>query len=183
MPRNMDNPTFYKAVCGVQSLQDVRARHGFCVPESDSQRFGAVLKLSKESWLIHLGNRKKTGVHVHFECTRDHNKKCRFHLHIETYPYVESISKKPDVLAQRQPELELRERLHWAIRPALMHIETIKVVTPSARYRPGSPSANSAGKFLPSDLPEDYTVQQYAGFLAKVIEAVVPTVDSFIAKV
>lgn len=189
MPRNMDNPTFYKAVCAIQSLKDVLARHDFGDTESDSLRFGVVLKLSKESWLIHLDNREDTGVHVHFECTRDRmrdrardsTKDHAIHLHIETHPYFPGLAGNKEERARRQPEIDLREHLHSVIRPALQSL-TVKVVGPNAGHPADDPSANSAGSF-PSDLPEDYTVQQYADFLAKVIEAVVPTVDRCIDEV
>jgi hypothetical protein len=176
MPHDRDNKTFYEAVYNTAALQQVLTRHQFLDPELDRPRFGLVLKLSKRRWLINLPNRKETGVHVHFECTKDRI----LLLHIETWPYVGSLSKKPEVQAERQPEIELREQLHQAIRPELKGLGTIKVEDPANPA--DNPSANSAGRF-PSDLPDDCTPEQYAGFVARIIDAVVPTVDRCIAKV
>lgn len=176
MSHDMDNKTFYEAVYNTPSLRQVLEHHAFIDPDMDRQRFGLVLKLSKRSWLIRLDNRDEERVHVHFECASNR----KVHLHIETYPYVGSLSEKPEVQARRQPELELRAQLHRVVRPALKDLEAIKVEDP---VNPADdPSANSAGSFI-SDLPNDYTPEQYAGFVARVIEAAVPTVDRCIDEV
>jgi len=176
MPHDMDNRTFYEAVYKTTALQQVLTRHQFLPRELDRPRFGLVLKLSKKKWLINLPNREETGVHVHFECAKDR----AFHLHIETWPYVGKLSEKPKVQAQRQPELVCREQLHDEIRPALMDLHTIKVKEP--RRPADDPPANSAGSF-PSDLPDDYTPEHYAAFVARIIDAAVPTIDRCIDEV
>jgi hypothetical protein len=176
------NKSFYDAVRNAPALTQVLERHGFRSGSSgqsgelDSQRSGDVLKLSKKKWLIRLDNNRKEGVHVHFECAADRS----LHLHIETYPYVGRLAERPDVLSQRSLEIELRTALHGRIRQELPKIPTIEVKKP--RFPPEDLKANSAGSF-PSDLPADYTPESYAAFVARIIDAVVPTVDRCIDEV
>jgi hypothetical protein len=171
----MDDKSFYAAVYNTPTLTRVLEQHQLTSHEFAQQRSGLVFKLSKDPWLIHLGDRTDKGVHIHFECAGRN-----FHLHIETFPYTPKLAEKPEEQARLQPEIELRKDLHRAIRLALKGLRSIRVDEP--RFASDDLKANSTGRFV-SDLSDNSTPEQYAGFMARIIEAVVPIVDGCIADV
>lgn len=175
-----DGRSFYQATFEDPVLTQTLADHGFDEPESVGRMKSShgIVKLAKPSWTLYPCGHDQPGVQVHFEC--DGRGKLR--LDIEVYPYVGSIEKKPDRMAALAKQLELKAKLHAAVRPALTQLQMPAGVRLGQRKLspPETPKANSAGRFV-REAGEECTPGEYAGFISRVVHAVSPGIDEIVS--
>ena len=176
-----DGRSFYQAAFADAVLVDALAEHGFAAPETLGRMKSAhgIVKLTKPGWTLFPCGPDRKGVQVHFEC--DGRGKLR--LDIEVYPFEGSIEKRPDRMAALAEQLELKARLHQAVRPALAQLQMPTGVR-LGRLKlspPESPQANSVGRFV-REAGEDCTSEEYASFIAAVVRVVSPVIDRIVTR-
>ncbi len=168
---------FYLEALEHPELTRVLKKNRFAEPETLGRMKSDhdMLKLTKPGWTLYPCGDDAEGVQIHLEC--DGRGKMR--LDIEIFPYEGSIAKKPGRLKELKRQLVFKARLHHLVRAALDGGEFGPVVTVSTRGRqnPDLPSTNSAGRFE-SGLTSDCTPDQHALYMASVIKAVSPLIDS-----
>ncbi len=180
----MSDDEFFHLVKDNRQVTDVLAKHGFLEPIVYRRGDGGVhndgVIFRKRAWYLPAKGERVERVNVHFECTRPGH--LARHVEIDPYEKAKSIKANDVRLTTLADELKRKADLLGTVRHRVMSDDLVEHrfgATTSQLEPVDHPNANSAVKFSGPDAhcsPEEFAV-----FVAEVIDALAPTIDELVA--